>query len=347
MMKQFLLHLLLLQSIITISPFTNAQKQQGTSLFRVYEDNDFLNIRGKGTDKAYSGGTRFDLFYELTKKPRLFPVFLRSKNDSAIFIAQWGLMQTIFTPNDISDPNFQRNDYFYSGALFIIRSLYLYNPVRHYSFQTELQLGIRGPAALGKQAQTLIHRMIQYTIPMGWDTQLQNPPIININFAFEKQVTPVNKEFEVIAGGKVYIGTLRNGLTFSPQIRWGLMNPYFKGYINQFSGVLSNSNRKKSKIQAYIVIKPEIQLVLNNALLEGGLFAKKTTVKFDNRQSAIPSGINTYSAGDIRNWVYAINYGVVVSSGKFAISFIQNTSTEMRRSPYSHEVGNISVHFTL
>jgi hypothetical protein len=43
--------------------------------------------------------------------------------------------------------------------LFIIRSLYSYNPVRHYSLQTELQLGIRGPAALGKQSQTFIHRM--------------------------------------------------------------------------------------------------------------------------------------------------------------------------------------------
>ena len=346
-MRQHLLHLLFLQVVIPASLCLYAQTKQGACLLRIYEDNDFLNIRGKGTDKAYSGGTRFDLFYEQKRKPRLFPGILRSKKDSTINIRGWGLMQTIFTPNDISDPYFQPNDYFYSGALFIIRSLYSYNPVRHYSFQTELQLGIRGPAALGKQSQTFIHRMIHYTIPMGWDNQLQNAPVINVNFTFEKQVTPLNKNFELIAGGKVYLGTLRNGLTFSPQIRWGLMNPYFNGYINQFSGTLCSSNKMKNKIQAYIVIKPEIQLVFNNALLEGGLFAKKPAVKFDNRLSVIPSDINNYAARDIRNWVYAINYGAVVSSGKFAISFIQNTSTEMRKGTYSHEVGNISMCFIL
>jgi hypothetical protein len=321
-------------------------KQEG-SLFRIYEDNDFFNIRGKGTDKAYSGGTRFDLFYEQKKRRHFLSHFLRPKKDSTIMIRGWGLMQTIFTPNNISNPYFEPDDYFYSGALFIIRSLYTYNPERHYSFQTELNVGVRGPAALGRQSQTFLHRMIHYTIPMGWDNQLQNAPIINVNFTFEKQVTRPQKYFELIAGGKVEIGTLRNGFTFSPQIRWGLMNPYFSGYINQFSGPRLHVNKKRNKLQAYIVIKPELQLVFSNALVEGGLFAKKPTVKFDNRQSVNPALINSNSAKDIRNCVYAINYGVVVSTGKFAMSFIQNTSTEIRKGTYSHEVGNVSLYFIL
>jgi lipid A 3-O-deacylase len=342
-MRKYLFHLLFLQVFISGSLYIYAQTNKKASLFRIYEDNDFLNIRGRGTDKAYSGGTRFDLFYHQKTGYHLFRRILKPKYDSSINIAGWGFMQTIFTPNDISDPYFQPNDYFYSGELFIIRSLYSYNPTGHYSFQTELQLGIRGPAALGKQTQTFIHRMIHYTIPMGWDNQLQNAPVINVNFTFEKQVTPVNKNFELIAGGKVYLGTLRNGLTFSPQIRWGLMTPYFNGFISQVSGSSCNENRKKNKIQAYIIIKPEIQLVFNNALLEGGLFAKKPTVKLSTRQSVI----NNYSAGDICNWVYSINYGAVLSFGKFAISFIQNTSTEMVKGTYSHEVGNISLYFIL
>jgi len=128
--------------------FPVAQTKTEASLFRIYEDNDFLNIRSTGTDKAYSGGTRFDLFYNQKTKHRLFPGILKPKHDSIVNIAGWGFMQTIFTPNNISHPYFQPNDYFYSGALFIIRSLYSYNLERHYSFQTELQLGIRGPAAL-------------------------------------------------------------------------------------------------------------------------------------------------------------------------------------------------------
>ena len=345
-MRRYALYLLFLLIHIFPSLNTYAQTKYEASLLRIYEDNDFLNIRGKGTDKAYSGGTRFDLFYEHKRKALLFQGMLQSNRDSIVNIGGWGVMQTIFTPNDISDPYFQRYDYFYSGALYIIRSLYSYNPVRHYSFQTEFQLGVRGPAALGKQAQTLLHRMIHYTIPMGWDNQLKNAPVINLNITFEKQVAPVAMNVEVIASGTVYFGTLRNGLTFSPQVRLGLMTPYFNGYISQFSGPLAHTSRKKNSVQAYIIIKPEMQLVFSNALLKGGLFAQKLTVKFDNRSSDVPVA-NTYAAAAIRHLVYAINYGAVVSSGKFAISFIQNTSTEMRRGTYSHEVGNISVYFIL
>ncbi|KAK6033584.1 hydrolase, alpha/beta domain protein [Ostertagia ostertagi] len=181
----------------------NAQTNQTTSIFRIYEDNDFINIRGKGTDKAYSGGTRLDLFYEQKTKPQLFPGMLLSKNDSAVFTGSWGIMQMVFTPNNIKDPYFEPDDYFYSGALFIIHSLTSYSPARRYSFQAELQLGVRGPAALAKQTQTFVHRIIHYTIPMGWDNQLQNAPIINMNFGLEKQVTKSNKYFELLAGGKM------------------------------------------------------------------------------------------------------------------------------------------------
>jgi lipid A 3-O-deacylase len=264
-----------------------------------------------------------------------------------IFIGQWGLMQIIFTPNDITDFHFQPTDYFYSGTLLITHSLYSYNLAKRYSFQIELQSGIRGPAAFGMQSQKFMHRMIHYTIPMGWGNQLPNTLIINTNIIFEKQITPVNKYFELTAGGKVYIGTLRNGLTLSPQLRWGIMHPYFNGYISQFSGPISNSNRNRRKIQVYVIIKPEIELVFNNALLDGGLFGKNPTVKLGNRQSAMTSASDNYAATDIRNCVYAINYGMVISSGKFAISFTQNSSTELRKGTYSHEVGNISMYFIL
>lgn len=44
---------------------------QPDHLFRIYEDNDFINIAGKGTDKGYTNGTRFDYFY-LKKAPSHF-----------------------------------------------------------------------------------------------------------------------------------------------------------------------------------------------------------------------------------------------------------------------------------
>jgi len=105
-MRKYLLRLLFLQISFSGSFCIYAQIKKGASLFRIYEDNDFLNIRGKGTDKAYSGGTRFDLFCNQKTGCRLFARILKPKNNSSINIAGWGFMQTIFTPNDISDPFF-------------------------------------------------------------------------------------------------------------------------------------------------------------------------------------------------------------------------------------------------
>lgn len=345
-MRKNLLQLLYLAIFILSSFCICAQAHHAAKLFRVYEDNDFLNIRGSGTDRAYTGGTRFDLFY-FKKRACLFTGIFSSSKDSIIRIAGWSLMQTLFTPTDITDSYFQPRDYLYSGSLFIVRSLYAYDPIKRTSLQTELLVGIRGPAALGKQTQTFIHRIIHYTIPKGWDNQLQNAPVVNLNVTYEKQLTAANKYFELIAGTSFCVGTFNNGLTFSPQIRWGIMHPYFDGYIGQFSNSARFNNTRKNRLQAYVIVKPSVQLVFNNASLEGGLFAKRPSVKWDSRDPASATSNNNYFNNSIRHWVYAVNYGVVVSTGKFSMSFIQNSSTELRRNTYSHEVGNISLYFIL
>jgi hypothetical protein len=53
------------------------------------------------------------------------------------------------------------------------------------------------------------------------------------------------------------------------------MNSYFDGFISQFSNESHKNPQGKRKMQAYLLIKPEMQYEFNNALLEGGVFAKK------------------------------------------------------------------------
>ena len=45
-----------------------AQQPEPLKMFRIYEDNDFLDLGGSGTDRSYSNGTRFDFLYEKKKK---------------------------------------------------------------------------------------------------------------------------------------------------------------------------------------------------------------------------------------------------------------------------------------
>lgn len=341
-MKHNVWYVVFLQSLIFCAAGETFSQEKMNSLLRIYVDNDFFNIRGKGTDRAYSGGLRFDLFYEKSKRSTLVPAF-GVTNDSMVYMGQWGIMQMVFTPGNISDPYFQPHDYCYSGAIFISHSQVTYNRSQQYSFQTEFQLGVRGPAALGQHAQTFFHRIIGYTIPRGWDNQLRNAPIVNLNFAFEKQIALSGRKIELMVGVKSFLGTLKSGLSMYPVVRLGIMKPYFNGYVGHFFGN-RNSIRDRNIIQAYLIIRPDMQIVLNNALLGGGAFSSKPIWKVDSGNS---SSLSDYSDSGIRHFVYSIGYGVVMARGKFGLSFIQNTSSEMKKGTYSHEFGNISMYFAL
>src|SRR5437868_3986897 len=130
-MKQFLrcMTILLLLAGGGTDEMISAQEKPAY-LLRLYEDNDFINARGLGTDDAYTNGTRIDLFY--TKKEpsrhgldRLLP----KAGKNSIDVYGWGVMQLMFTPEDISRADYQPNDYPYSGALIGTQTLYSYDPI--------------------------------------------------------------------------------------------------------------------------------------------------------------------------------------------------------------------------
>ena len=301
-------------------------------LLRIYDDNDCFDLRGGGTDDAYTNGTRIDVFYRLPHPARgVVNKILPKAGDSSINIYGWGIMQLMFTPDDLSEPAYQPNDYPWSGALLAAHTLYSYNPAKKFDLQTELLLGVIGPASLASQTQTLMHRMEQYPLPMGWGHQFHDDLLLNINFTAEKQLAAWGSTVEVIGGSQLCLGTMRNSLSLYPLIRIGLMTPYFQGYLSQYS------SRPTRKWQVYLLLKPKGELILTNALLEGGVFTGNPNIKND-KGPALP-----YHA--LNRMVYSMDYGAVASSGNFSISFTQNASSAMMKGLYSHSIGNISLYF--
>jgi lipid A 3-O-deacylase len=342
-------HLLVAQDLPPTPP-PNAP----TRLLRIYDDNDFANIRGPGTDDAYTNGTRIDLFYTLPHPSRwLVDKALPKTGDSSINVYGWGIMQLMYTPNDLSRTDYQPNDYPYAGALIAAHTLYSYNPVKKYDLQTELLLGVIGPAALTSQTQTLLHRLMQFQRPMGWSHQFHNDVLLNINFTAEKQLAAWGSAVEIIGGGQAFCGTMLNGIGVYPLIRIGHMNPYFQGYLSQYSGSRSYSmSGHPRKWQAYLVLKPEGQLFFTNALLQGGLFTGNPNVPKGKETPKIGAVTSAQASQapvpyhDLRTFVCSVNYGAVISSGDISISFTQNTASSMLKGLYSHDVENISLYFS-
>jgi len=332
----------------------NSQFKSNDSLhwmFRIYEDNDFINARGCGTDDAYTNGTRFDYFYQPGHSPanavdRLLPKAGRQ----SVNIYGWGIMQQMYTPSDITDSAYQPHDYPWSGALFLTHTLYSYNPDKKYDLRTELDLGVIGPASLARQAQAEFHQLIHYFKPRGWDHQYPNDILANIDVTAERQFAGNGSTIEWIGGSTLSAGTMMNSVAIYPLLRIGRMNPYFQGLFHQYAGQGSSRGRNASRRknwQLYFVCRPELQLIATEAALQGGMFTRNPNLTAATGPAKPQQGapIPPQPYCPINHVVFASNFGAVASIGDVSISFNQNSSTAMMKSLYSHEVGNISLYF--
>jgi hypothetical protein len=304
-------------------------------MLRLYEDNDIINLPGKGTDRGYSNGTRLDYFYVKNKPARFLLSRMTPKaGDSSVNTYGWGIMQIIITPKNILKRIPDRNDYPYSGALFATQSIYSTNPIKKYNWQTKWMLGVMGPPSLAKEAQQFAHRLVGYIQPGGWDYQLKTDPLLNVSVAWEKQLFHINNTIECIGGAQGSAGTAMNGVAAYSLLRFGKMAPYFNGYLSQYT----TGKGSNARLQLYGTIRPSVEWVLYNALIDGGIF---------NRQKEpVPPANNTEP--DMENRVRKritgkIDFGLVISSGRICISFTQTTTTPIIKGGGKEEIGNISL----
>lgn len=314
------------------------QSQTYKHLLRVYEDNDNINIRGVGTDQGYSNGSRIDYFYIKDKPARFFLNSIMPKaGDSSINTWGWGLMQVIMTPKNIIKRIPDKNDFPYSGALFTTHSLHSTNSIKKYNIQTEIMLGVMGPPSIAKQTQINAHRIVRIIQPGGWDYQLKTDPLLNISMAGETGLTHINKNIELIGGAQGFAGTALNGASIYSLIRIGRMMPYFDGYSSQFAipkGI-------KQGRQFYFILRPSVEWVLYNALIDGGIFNHNHEPVPE--QPVDPNNDKPEEAPMVRkHFVAKLDYGMVLSLGRICISFTQTTMTPMVKGTDIQEVGNVS-----
>lgn len=311
-----------------------AQEQPGYKyMFRIYEDNDAINVYDIGSDRGYTNGTRLDLFWQQRKRSFINKLMPQAGKNS-INTHSWSLMQVIITPDNITRRKPDPSDYPYSGALFVTRSMHSANPVKKLSIQSEWVLGVMGPPSLAEETQVLIHRIIAAQRPKGWAYQKPTDLLLNYHFTVSKQLAQYRQWAEIIGSGQVYTGTMINGASLYTTIRLGRMNPYFNGFIQQFT----TDKKQSSKWQLYFILQPAAELILHNALLDGGVF------NHDAKQP--PSGTEERYIPDIkrRKVIARIDIGAVLSKGNFGLSFMQKSSSAMIKGLPAQQVGNISLY---
>lgn len=317
-------------TLLSIS--VNAQTEGHDHLVRLYEDNDFFNLIGERTDRSYTNGTRIDFFQKSKIKPGSFLYKVLPKaGPSGTNVSGWSIAQIMITPNDISAAEYQPNDYRYAGALFVARSLYSYDPVRKFCFQTEVLAGIRGPQAMARQTQTAIHKMINAVTPMGWHNQLGTRALLNLTFTAEKNLLTWHNMIELNAGVQGRLGTLMDAVLIYPVLRIGKMSPYFNGYIDQFGAYHDRGKRKR--MQYYLIVKPTSSFVGYNAMLKG---TRTNETGDDLRTEDMP----------LAHKILELQGGIVVAYGSFSASYLLTRTSTYDKGLYEHRFGTLELYYT-
>ncbi len=135
-----------------------------------------------GTDKNYTNGVALHYSFAPSDTPRLShwisDDLLGAKADAYVRTGI-AIGHTIFTPQDTNADPAPPDQHPYAGYLFLRGTLL----VDHGDMadSVALDLGIVGPAAGGKWVQNNFHDLIDDDPSRGWDSQINNEPIINLN----------------------------------------------------------------------------------------------------------------------------------------------------------------------
>lgn len=276
-----------------------------TPYVRIAFDNDFFKLRGT-TDRYYTNGEKVEVFLPPKASCWMRPLFIQLKesptrnNNFGI-----GLGMAMYTPTDIERTHIEPRDRPYAGWAGISLKCVSTEFTTGERFTSEYTLGAIGPVVRQKQIQTWWHEVIDSPKPLGWDHQVANDLALNVYALYEHVVTSPSAHFQITTGGEINVGTVTNFAGWTSQFRWGLYNDQF---LNE-GGLRSGQNKVKRysktcksrivrrhyqqnmdrKCQAYFFVRPTVRAVMDNALLQGGLFSYRDcpfTIPADELQRA-------------------------------------------------------------
>ena len=184
------------------SPFPSADHP---GVFSLLWENDKFSFNNK--DRYYTQGLRMVV-----------------NNDNGAYAA---LTQEINTPSDTTTANPDVSDLPYSAALYFSYGqgrVLERGGRRDCLFVWEAQFGVIGPAAGGPTIQNSIHRLVGIPTTQGWQTQLPNEPVANLDLEFRKRFLAdgsgrgLRDAIFRVAGE---LGTIRTEFLLGGQLRWG------------------------------------------------------------------------------------------------------------------------------
>jgi lipid A 3-O-deacylase len=281
--------------LIRLSPArADGEPPQSGGLWRIEVDNDVLSSSddnfsaGWNIQRHWSGGSSWG-------EPGTFSRWLADTvpgledGDGVAIRRGIGIQQTIQTPKNLAATAVIEGDVPYAGVLAVPNSWYALND----DHMTGLQLlvGVVGPASLGEDFQRCTHKNLGWgDEPQGWDNQLENEPLLNVNYTridklIRTGVSP-DVEADLSSGLGLGAGNLFTAASAQVQGRAGRALPLGFTPLPDMPGrgVISDAtlDPPTDRISAYLTLTGRFTEIGYTVLLDGNTFEDTHQVEYEH-----------------------------------------------------------------
>src|SRR5882724_3242873 len=293
-----------------------AQETMGSRISRrlsVIEENDSLFL---DSDDHYTQGLRIGWLgpdvaqgsgwnEPFDRLGGVLPVFGAGEGErSRRYALSFG--QSFFTPNVITANPPDPRDRPYAGWLYLGADL-LQDTDRRMLEHLELQVGVVGPAALGKEVQRGWHAFIGATKPEGWDSQLQNEPGVVLSYERKWRFTLAGDRGSGVDVIPELGGTVGNVFTYGEagvmlRIGHNLQADYGPARIRPALSGTDYFNRDylDGDFGIYGFFGAQGRAVARNIFLDGNSFRSSASVDKEPLVADLQAGVSLFWTSGIR-----------------------------------------------
>ena len=240
-----------------------------TNEIGIQTDNDSYLLQG--SDRYYTDGYYMYFRHALStdNSPSLQNKVLGFELGQKIFNPQSGSIADL---NGVDEPQLVDRPfaaYLYAGTTLNL----LYKDES--SLKLGAQIGVVGPAALGKPIQTWVHDNFGFYHPSGWEYQIDDDPELNLSAEYKRLlVRATSIDLSLDAYGN--LGNGFSGAGFGPILRIGNFNQLFNSVTTQSTVTKNTSATPLHKNEIFFYYKPMLNYVAYDATIQGSLFKKRS-----------------------------------------------------------------------
>lgn len=133
------------------------------------------------------------------------------------------------------------------------------------------QIGVVGPAAIGRPIQEFVHRAFGLYKPTGWEYQIDNDFELNLSAEYNHLLARGDWA-DVSLTSYANLGNGFTGAGIGPMFRLGDFNQLFNSLSTQSTAIKSRSFKPLNQRELFFYYKPQINVVAYDATIQGSLF---------------------------------------------------------------------------